>query len=159
MTCLLSICSNVLFTVKGRDGTIVLHLLSVTFFKHWRPLSHFPRTRPFPQLHTAVVEIHLRRCNSTGQFLKEFRWCSGVPPTGLVVVVIFKRLCTSSLLKRLNSKCVPWYTSLRVLMLPWLSWFSSVLLITSRSPAMLQPVTKMLRRSHEKTTFVASNRC
>ena len=40
---------------KGRDGTIVLRLLSVTFFKHWRPLSHFPRTRPFPQLDTAVV--------------------------------------------------------------------------------------------------------
>ena len=34
---------------KGRDGTIVLRLLSVTFFKHWRPLSHFPRARPFPQ--------------------------------------------------------------------------------------------------------------
>ena len=43
---------------KGRDGKIVLRLLSVTFLKHWRPLSHFPCARPFPHLDTAVVESH-----------------------------------------------------------------------------------------------------
>ena len=52
----------VIYGDKGRGGTIVLCPLSVTFFKHWRPLSHFPRTKPFRQLNTAVVESHESLC-------------------------------------------------------------------------------------------------
>ena len=58
-----------LYGDKGRGGTIVLRLLSVTFFKHWRPLSHFRHARPFPQLDTAVVESHESLC--FGHFMND----------------------------------------------------------------------------------------
>ena len=59
----------VIYGDKGRGGTIVLCQLSVTFFNHWHPLSHFPRTKPFPQLDTAVVESHESLC--LGHFMNE----------------------------------------------------------------------------------------